>query len=146
MALSDLKNVDWGATMKLAGFRGFAAALVLTLIGAAIGAFHLTGVGGAFRFLLLWTLFGGIGGICYIGILNLFAATLGQMGGIVQLVIGLMRLCVIVAVAIGDPLVYVLNRQVPHLLDLADFKLFNLVAVIFVQKHQQPSFEDRLHM
>jgi hypothetical protein len=140
MALSDLRNVDWAATVKLAVIRGFASALVLVVTGAVFGLFSGPGgggAGGALSFLLFWTFGASIGGICYIWMLRALSATLGQSVGIVVTVCSLMQILVVVLVAAGDPLVCLLNRQMPQLLDLADFKLFNFVAVIFVRSHDQ---------
>jgi hypothetical protein len=128
--------VDWGATLKLALVRGLASALVLVIIGFMIGGFAGPGggAGGAFRFLLFWTFGASIGGIFYIWMLRAISATVGQAVGIVVTVCTLMQLIVVLMVAAGDPLVYLLNRSLPHFLQLADFKLFNLVAVIFVRR------------
>lgn len=138
MALSDLRNVDWSATLKLAALRGFASAIVLVTVGAVLGMFSGPsggGVGGALRFLILWTFGASIGGVVYIWMLRAMSATLGKAVGIVVTVCSLMQIIVVVLVAAGDPLVYMLSRQVPQLLDLADFKVFNFVAVILVRKN-----------
>ena len=138
MAISDFRSVDWGATIKLAVIRGFASAVTLVLVGAILGMFSGAtggGLSGAFRFLLFWTFGAAIGGIVYIWLLRAISATLGQAVGLVVTVCTLLQFLVILLVAIGDPLVYAFNRYVPQVLDLAEFKLFNFVAVIFVRKH-----------
>jgi hypothetical protein len=138
MAISDMRNVDWGATLKLALVRGLASAVVLVVIGSMMGGFSGPGgggTGGAFRFLLFWTFGAAIGGILYIWMLRAISATVGQAIGIVVTVCSIMQFMVVLMVAAGDPLVFILNRAAPQFLDLADFKLFNLVAVIFVRRH-----------
>jgi len=142
MRIADLRDVDWPATVKLAVIRGFASALVLVILGASLGMFSGPGggFGGAFRFLLFWTFGAAIGGVVYIWLCRAIAATLGRAVGLVVTVSTLLQFLVIALVAIGDPLIYILNRQVPQLLDLADFKLFNPVAVIFVRRHSAADF------
>ena len=138
MTFSDLRDVDWIATLKLAGIRGFASALVLVVAAAMLGMFSGPaggGFGSAIGFLLFWTFGASIGGICYIWMLRAISATLGSAVGIVVTVCTIMQFLVVLLVAAGDPLVYFFNRSFPQILDLADFKLFNLVAVIFVRKH-----------
>lgn len=135
MAVSDMRNVAWGATVKLAIARGFASALVLTIVGLVMGFFSgpSGGPGLVFKFLLFWTFGAAIGGIVYIWMLRAIAATLGRAVGIVVTIATLMQFIVVLLVAIGDPLVYALNQAMPHLLDVADFKFFNPVAVIFIK-------------
>lgn len=148
MAISDLKNVDWTATAKLAVIRGAASALVLVLAGALMGMFSGPaggGLGGALRFLLFWTFGAAIGGIMYIWLLRAVSATLGQAVGLVVTVCTLLQFLVVLLVAIGDPLVCAFNRYFPQVLDLADFNLFNFVAVIFVKKHAAIGVEGQEH-
>lgn len=138
MTISELRNVDWAATLKLALIRGFASALVLVVVGGMLGMFSGPqggGIGGALGFLFFWTVGASVGGIFYIWMLRAIAATLGKAVGIVVTVSTIMQFLVVLMVAAGDPLVYFLNRSYPQLLDLADFKLFNMVAVIFVRSH-----------
>lgn len=135
MAISDLRNVDWTSTLKLALIRGFASAVVLVIVAALFGMFSGpsgAGFGGAIRFLLFWTVGASVGAVCYIWMLRAISATLGQAIGIVVTVCTVMQFLVVLLVAAGDPLVYFFNRSFPQFLDLADFKPFNFVAVIFV--------------
>jgi len=70
------------------------------------------------------------------GINAMFAA----MGlGIAVLAGNIMLWMLALAVAIGDPLVYALNRQFPDLLEVRDFKFFNLQPTLFVFKDDEPA-------
>lgn len=58
------------------------------------------------------------------------------LGGIpfVTLACNLLLLATAVLVAIGDPIVFAINKRFPELLDVADFKFFNLVTAIIVHR------------
>ena len=58
------------------------------------------------------------------------------LGGLpfVTLACNLLLFATAVLVAIGDPIVFAINRQFPDLLGVTDFKLFNLVTAIFVRR------------
>jgi hypothetical protein len=142
IALADMRYVLWGPTFKLAGLRSVASALVLTAVGLVGGWFE--GLGQAIGFLLLWSIGASIGGVANIYMLKAISTLLAPIaGGIVTTVCTIMSFIIALMLACGDPLVYLLLRKVPGLVDTPEFGPFNLRAIIFVLDENAPSVASR---
>ena len=131
--LSDLQRVQWLPTLKLAVGRGVASGLVITLLMLLSGGLKEAGVGGAVGFLLMWSLTSFIGAP---GVALMIRATnavfMGMGLGIAVLAGNLILLMLSLAIACGDPIIYLINRRWPQLFEVADFKPFNMQLTIFV--------------
>ena len=55
--------------------------------------------------------------------------------------VGLAGTVASVAILAGDPLVYALSKAAPHLVPVSDFKLFNRVLILLVQKNDEPAVD-----
>lgn len=125
-----LGAVDWTATTKLALARGVSSALVWCTVAAMMKGLLIGNLPGLFVQLVLAI---AIGAPLYHLIVRGIRAALGGLP-FVGLACNLMLLACSVMVAIGDPIVFALNKSFPELLGTADFKLFNLVPAIFVHQ------------
>lgn len=133
VSLADLRHVVWSETLKLALARGVASSAVLTFAGLMLGAFRGADVVHIVAFALLWPFLSFVGGIGYTALLKLISTLLTPFAGeIVGLCCSIAIWIVALAIACGDPLVFALIRRAPHMLDVSDFRLFNIKAVIFV--------------
>lgn len=121
-----LGSVNWAATAKLALVRGIAASLVWCVVmvfllpAAALPGFFIQNIlglviGAPLFHLLVRGVHRVLGGLPFVG-----------------LVCNILLFVTALTVAVGDPIVFLLNRQFPELLGLADFKFINLVPAIFV--------------
>lgn len=125
MSFSDLGRVNWLSTLKVALARGFFAGLVwLVLTSLGSSGVERTPIDMA-TFPLMWAV---------LAIpLALFVQAVGWViGGFIppfQLFCNILGSAM---VCLGDPFVYVLNRLVPGLLDIADFKLMNFAPMMFI--------------
>ncbi len=132
-SLADLHRVNWGPTAKLALGRGVASSLVLTILMVFVGGARTSGVGGVVTFFFM-----GIGALAIGAPINFLfikglVAVFERMGlGIAVLAGNVMLALTAALVAAGDPLVYFVNRQFPHLFEVADLKPFNFKPAIFV--------------
>jgi len=132
MTMSDLGRIQWGPTLKLALGRSVSSAMVLTVLVGLFGGPGV-GLGGLAGFFLYWSIasvIGVPGTSLLIKAINAMFAGLGI--GVAVLAGNIMLLMLSLAVAAGDPIVYVLNRKFPALFEVEDFKLFNLQPTIFV--------------
>lgn len=138
--LSDLGRVQWLPTIKLAIGRGVASGLVITLLMLMGGGLKDAGPGGAIGFLLMWglTSFIGAPGVALM-IRAINAVFLGMGLGIAVLAGNLILLMLSLAIACGDPIIYLVNRRWPNVFEVADFKPFNMQLTIFV-------LDDGLHV
>lgn len=122
-AFSDLRRVQWLATLKLTLARGFCAGIVfaiLFLLGpdpwpvtkvlAVPFAWAVVAVPFALIIQVAGIVFGAI-----IPLMGLFFHFVGSL-----------------VVCVGDPIVYLINRSLPRLLDVADFGFFNFQPMIFI--------------
>lgn len=116
---SDLGRVYWPSTTKLALCRGFCAGLVWAAI-ASIGP------AGSTEIPLLVVPFVWAFMAVPMGLVLQIAGMLAPIVGGWLSIIGALFVC------IGDPLVYVINRSWPGVLDIADFRLVNFRPMIFV--------------
>lgn len=120
---SDIKRVIWGATFKLAIARGLSAGIVFSIIFPFSGAASSIAEGllGVLVIPIVW----GTVGVPLAMLLHFIGMLLPVAGGWVQF-------CGALLVAVGDPLVYLLNRSKPHLLNIDNFSFFNLQPMIFI--------------
>ena len=125
--LSDFNRVYWPATTKLAIARGFAAGCVLALIGLIMSP-----PGGQLAATLAMpfvvaaiSLPAGLG-LRLAAYISSFIPFLGGFVALTCLFFGALL------TTIGDPIVYLINRRWPELLDIADFKFFNLDTLILI--------------
>lgn len=123
--LSDLKRVYWPSTAKVAVTRGFCSGLVIAVLQNLMAP---PGSGAAMMFLLMPF------GLAVLAIpIGLFCQAAGRVMGMFVPALGAFFSIVgALVVCLGDPLVYLLNRQFPALLDVADFKFFNFTPLLFI--------------
>lgn len=128
--LKDLPRVEWKPTAKLALARGVASSLVVTPLMVLFAGMPLAY---AVPYFLALAITLPIGGPLYLLILKGISAIFAGMGiGIGVLVCNIFLFMVAVLAAIGDPIVYEVNRRYPDLLGVTDFGRFNLQPAIFV--------------
>ena len=120
-SFSDLGRVHWGSTLKLSLARGFFAGLVWAiLIYASQGA----------PINLLPTPF--VWAIIALP-LALFLQLMGMLFGAFMPLLGLwLHFVGSLMICIGDPIVYLINRSFPALLNIADLSIFNFQPMIFI--------------
>ena len=117
---SDLSRVHWGSTVKLTLARGFFAGLVWApIIGAGEGAAM------SIAMPFVWAI---------IAVpLALFFQLIGMIIGAFMTLLGLwFRFVASLMICSGDPIVYLINRFFPALLNIADLSIFNFQPMIFV--------------
>jgi hypothetical protein len=137
MPMPRWSTIAWGPTLKLGVARGVSAGVVL---GVLILLFHpapivaratLAGMG-----LLVMPLYCFVGFpinyFVFKGVASLIGAFTSEAYG--RLVWSFFRFFLTAIVAIGDPIVYLVDRAAPQLFNVADFKPFNFHAVIFILK------------
>ena len=121
--LSDLNRVYWPATAKLAVARGCAAGCVLALLGLVMSP-----TSSEAPVVLLFPLI--------VAVVSLPLRLGAYVSSFIPLIGGFVALtCLLfgaLLTTIGDPIVYLVNRQWPQLLDIADFKFFNLDTLILI--------------
>ena len=120
--LGDLRHVMWLATLKLAVARSFMSAMIIGLAMLVTGA----PAADALAVSAIWT----VG--APVGLPLAFLGYKGMNAIFDSMAVNLFIWSTALMSAIGDPLVYVLNRQFPDLLQVKDFKLFNFIPAIFV--------------
>lgn len=133
--------VAWLATLRMALARGIASGSLLVL-GIAIGDPQLSA--SPFQALLLllsWVLLSlplalacyGMARVCRV----LGAVFESGSGGFISFFFNIMSFVFSLPglfIMLGDPLVYLFNRMFPSVLDVADFKPFNLTMLITVHQ------------
>ena len=122
---ADLGRVYWPATAKVAVARGFAAGLVFLVLNLVMSGASQINIAGMLTFPFGMAIFAiPIGLFCHMAgkIAGMFIPLLGAFFSIVGSLI----------VCMGDPLVYLVNRQFPQLLDVADFGFFNFTPLLFI--------------
>lgn len=141
--MPDWSKVAWGPTLKLGIARGAAAGAVL---GILILLFHPLPFPERAEFaatgLLVMPLY------CFIGFPGMYFILKGVasiIGGITgsesygRLVWAFFRFFLTAIVAVGDPIIFLINRAAPRLFNVENFKLFNFEAVIFILKAEAPA-------
>lgn len=128
-ASPDLGPVNMAATLKLSLARGLAAAtvwcVVMLFLHAPLGSIPM-------QFLMMVPTIA-IGAPLYQLMVRGFKAVLGGLP-FVGLACNLILLICALVVAVGDPIVFAVNKRFPDLLGIPDFKPFNLVPAIFVHQ------------
>lgn len=125
MTFSDLGRVHWLSTLKVALARGFFAGLVWLVVTSLGPSATERSVLEMAMFPLMWMVLAVP--------LALFVQGVGWIGGMIIPAFGLF--CTVLGsaiVCVGDPFVYILNRMVPQLLDIADFKIMNFQPMMFI--------------
>jgi hypothetical protein len=117
--LAELGRVKWGFTVKVAAARGFAGGLVwaaiLSVPESGMTEQQLAGLP------------------IFLSIISLpIGFTLWLVGSMLAPARPLLAALTIGLYAAGDPLVYVVNRAFPWMLNVADFRLFHAQPLIFV--------------
>lgn len=125
--ISDLNRVYWPTTAKLAVARGFAAGCVLALVGLIMSppAGELAAIF-AMPFVIAAISLPISLALRLAAYISSFIPYLGGFVALTCLFFGALL------TTIGDPIVYLVNRRWPELLDIADFKLFNLDTLIMI--------------
>lgn len=125
IGFSDLKNVVWSSTIKLALARGFSTGLIFMIIQLLMAPsldghlMELISIPFIFAVFALP--------------MALFCMGLGWLLGMIIPLMGVMTHWIgALAVFLGDPLVYFFNRQYPEAIGIADFSFYNFVPIIFV--------------
>lgn len=125
----NLRRTNWLLTGKLAIARGFATGIVMAAIMAA--AINSTES-------MIVTLTAPLWMALLSPVIGLGMQVVGQalsLGGdniFFSLPALACFICGWLFTALGDPIVYIINRMVPDLLNVADFNLFNLNALMLV--------------
>lgn len=126
---NNLRRTNWLLTGKLAMARGFAVGIIMTIISLATGTAQDTLLVALTAPLWMAILSPAIGlGFQVVG----QALSLGGDNPFFSLPALACFVCGWVFTALGDPIVYIVNRMVPDLLNVADFNLFNLNAFMLV--------------
>lgn len=129
----DFGRIQWAPTLKLAMGRSVASGFVITLLMALFGAGQGATLAGMAGFFLMWSLTSAIGTPGVSMMIKGMNAVFAGMGlGIAVLAGNIILFGLSLAVASGDPIVYLLNKRFPMLFEVDDFKLFNLQPTIFV--------------
>ena len=121
-SFSDLGRVQWGSTLKLTLARGFFAGIVWAIIiGASQGA--------PISVLLVWPFMWAIIAVP----LALFLQLIGMIFGAFMTLLGQwFHFVGSLMICIGDPIVYLINRSFPALLNIADLSIIKFQPMIFV--------------
>lgn len=121
----DFRSVQWGRTIMLNTMRAFSAGLVWGVFALfSTGSFaSLVGIpiimaAGYVMFLPFYFL------TCKI--MNAVAGDFGQMG------VNILTIILALAISVGDPAIYFLHREKPHLVPLEVYKPFNVTMVLYV--------------
>ena len=123
MAMSD---ADWKSTLLLNFERAAAAGIVWTVV-TLLTAPNNQSVTESLKMLYMFPL-GYLFGLMPIG---LIAIKLGEQGiEWAKIVGGVISLLIVV----GDPIVYLLSKLLPHIVPVQQFKMFNRVLVLLVSK------------
>ena len=134
MTWDDIGRIQWGPTMKLALGRGAASGLIIAVVLVAMGPQE----GGATpaEALVVWAVWS-VAACATAPLLQLFlkgiAAVFAAMHiGIAVFATNVMIWGAALLVAIGDPIVFALNKAFPWLFEARDFAFINLQPAIFI--------------
>jgi hypothetical protein len=122
---TELKNVHWGATVKLALARGFLAGAVLILV---IVAKEQSEVERIFIVPPIWAIVGICSALIFHFVGRIFAMFIPMLGALIMF-FGSLMICA------GDPILYFINKQWPKLFGITDLKFLNLRPLILVMHH-----------
>jgi hypothetical protein len=122
--LSFPKDLDWIATLLVNLERSVGAGVIWALVFLVFG---VRAEFGALQLLLLFPI-AYFFGFVPLGIVGDWLSERGvPWAGLISGIASL-------AILVGDPLVYAVSRAAPHLVPVADFKVFNRVMLLFVVK------------
>ncbi|WP_162901506.1 hypothetical protein [Breoghania sp. L-A4] len=122
LSFSDLSRVHWRSTIKLTVARGFAAGLIWA-IAVSLGP------GAPVHVVLAYPVFLAIAALPLALVLHFVGMVFGAFIPLLGLwfrFIGSLMIC------IGDPIVYLINRSFPALLNIADLSFFDFRPMIFI--------------
>ena len=120
--LSDLGRVHWGSTLKLAAGRGFFTGLVIVVVLLVFSS-GVTPPASLFAMPLIWGLIAPFFGLFFWAFLSLF--------GWLPFTALLLNISPL-AMCLGDPIVYMINRAYPSAFNIADLQFFNFLPMIFI--------------
>jgi len=132
--MPSFSQIDWLSTFKVTFARGLASTVVLAIATAAGYLKFERELLYAWPFLAVFVvtiahfITKGVGYVLSIGIND----------ALLKLTIATALFFFSLLIACGDPIVYIVNRLAPRLLNITNFKLFNFVPLLIVYK--QPSF------
>ena len=112
-----LRSIAWSATLKLALARSIASGAIFAVVLPRIEPTFLW-----WEIMFSWV----------VGMTP--ALVLVYLMSLVFAPIGLAFAFMVLAIMVGDPLVYLINRLFPRVLDVVDFKLLNFKAFIIVYR------------
>ena len=127
----DFGKVQWGTTARLNVFRAFVAGVVWAVIVL------IASLGGPARVgTMPWGAIPFVAALGYIGLAILFVTAARIIAGIAgktgMLGVSAVTFLFGLAIAVGDPLVFMLRRTRPSLVPVARFRPFNAALVLFV--------------
>jgi hypothetical protein len=137
--MSNLVNtstpIAWTPTLKLALGRGAASGLMIIIIAGLAGQFKGATLMGVLGFYVFWTVGSVVGATATFYVIKAISAVLTPIaGGIVALACNIYLFMVSIMIAIGDPIVFLLNKQFPNLFECADLKLINMQPLMIVRE------------
>jgi len=121
------RSVAWGPTIKLAVGRSLASGLIIGIFILFNGGPAGPSLGAKLQMIVTMPVSLLIGApAMYYLLLGMRAVLTPLAGDIVGLACNFMMMILSVMVAIGDPIIYLINRSAPHIFEVDDdFKLFN---------------------
>lgn len=130
--MSALTDTYWFTTLHLNIARAVSATVTLVflyLIGCLIGAFSVAEILGVFVIPL---------GLLCVGVAAILVFRAAGAVGVpfMKPIEGLLALMMIVFIAIGDPLLWLLRRWYPNIVPVHRFRILNFRAVILVQEDE----------
>jgi hypothetical protein len=140
ISFQDLRRADWLATFVVAGIRGVCSGIVLAGLDFATGYYRSPTAPSPVYFLIEWPLISIIGMPATFYLFKGIAFALSRtIGGIATTASSLMLFFVSLIAAIGDPLLWIINRFLPVRFQVTDLHLFNFVALLVVLRNEQAS-------
>ncbi len=126
----NLGSIDWAATVKITLARSLASTLIWCVVALFLNMVPFSGIPGFF-FRTVMAI--AIGAPLYHFMVRGVRAVLGGIP-FVGLACNLLLAATSLLVAVGDPVVFGLNRQFPELIGITGFKPFNLVPAFFIYR------------
>ena len=124
-SFSDLGKVQWTPTIKLSLLRGFSAGLVFSIV------FLFASEGQNLAVLLVLPFGWALAALPYALI---FYFTGVMFGALIPLLGLWFKFMGSLMVFIGDPLVYLFNLKMPHVLNAVDLRFINFRPIIFITR------------
>lgn len=132
MRLEDLKSVDWWETIKLTLARGFFSGLIVLLLLAINEPDKIPPISAMLSWLAMWT----VGGMAFVLGMQLMVRIMAWMGlgGLALIAMALPYWIAAVALALGDPIIWLITKTAPGVFNVANFRPFNLSPLIWVRR------------